>query len=82
MAISYEDLADGFVKLATDPIYDKLEAVGLSSQNAKNELLYIPFVLGKVIRGLMFQFVPGYWQADHTIHRWLDGGFFGRTKQD
>ncbi|CAG7959549.1 unnamed protein product [Penicillium olsonii] len=80
MAVSYEDLAEGFLRLVTDRTYDGLDAVGVSSKNAKNELLYIPFVLGKVIRGLMFQFIPGYWQTEFAVKGFL-GEVFSRKKK-
>jgi hypothetical protein len=70
-AVSYEDLAEGFVKLATLPEYATTTAVGVSSARAENPLLYIPFVFGKIIRGLLFQFVPGYWQTEYAISSYL-----------
>lgn len=73
MAVSYEDLAEGFVRLATMPQYSDIAAIGVSSARAKNVLLYAPFVFGKIIRGLLFQFVPGYWQLEYAITRRLDG---------
>lgn len=72
-AVSYEDLAEAFVQLATAPEYAKTTAVGVSSARAANPLLYVPFVFGKVIRGLLFQFVPGYWQAEYAISAWVAG---------
>jgi hypothetical protein len=72
-AVSYEDLADGFVQLATRPEYATTAAVGVSSARAANPLLYVPFIFGKVIRGLLFQFVPGYWQAEYAILGWFAG---------
>jgi hypothetical protein len=72
-AVSYKDLADGFVQLATRPEYATTAAVGVSSARAANPLLYVPFVFGKVIRGLLFQFVPGYWQAEYAISGWFAG---------
>jgi hypothetical protein len=72
-AVSYEDLADGFVQLATRPDYATTTAIGVSSARAANPLLYVPFVFGKVIRGLLFQFVPGYWQAEYAISGWFAG---------
>ncbi|KAJ0413090.1 hypothetical protein BJY00DRAFT_322519 [Aspergillus carlsbadensis] len=72
-AVSYEDLADGFVQLATRPEYATTAAVGVSSARAASPLLYVPFVFGKVIRGLLFQFVPGYWQAEYAISGWFAG---------
>lgn len=72
-AVSYEDLAEGFVQLAVSPEYAKMTAVGVSSARAANPLLYVPFVFGKVIRGLLFQFVPGYWQAEYAISGWVAG---------
>ncbi|KAL3479611.1 hypothetical protein BJX99DRAFT_255336 [Aspergillus californicus] len=70
-AVSYEDLADGFVQLATLPEYTETTAIGVSSARAENALLYIPFVFGKIIRGLLFQFVPGYWRAEYAVSRQL-----------
>ncbi|KAJ5612509.1 hypothetical protein N7510_005703 [Penicillium lagena] len=67
IAVSYEDLADGFVQLARLPEYANTAAIGVSSARAENQLLYMPFVIGKVIRGLLFQFVPGYWQAEYAL---------------
>ncbi|KAL2825352.1 hypothetical protein BDW59DRAFT_172430 [Aspergillus cavernicola] len=78
-AVSYEDLAEGFVELATLPEYEKITAIGVSSARAENALLYVPFVLGKVIRGLLFQFVPGYWRAEYAISRRL-AGIGGKSK--
>ncbi|KAH8688712.1 hypothetical protein BGW36DRAFT_412685 [Talaromyces proteolyticus] len=73
IAVSYADLADGFVQLATNPTYKEISAIGVSSQGAKKPFLYIPFALGKVIRGLLFQFVPGYWRAEYAISRHMKG---------
>lgn len=73
MAVSYEDLAEGFVRLATMTQYSNTTAIGVSSARAKNPMLYAPFVFGTVIRGLLFQFVPGYWQLEYAITRRLDG---------
>jgi hypothetical protein len=72
-AVSYEDLAEGFVQLATSPEYAKITSVGVSSARAANPLLYVPFIFGKVIRGLLFQFVPGYWKAEYAISEWIAG---------
>ncbi|KAL3441848.1 hypothetical protein BJX65DRAFT_299432 [Aspergillus insuetus] len=72
-AVSYEDLAEGFVQLATRPEYAEISAIGVSSARAANPMLYVPFVFGKVIRGLLFQFVPGYWQAEYAISEWVAG---------
>lgn len=71
MAVSYEDLAEGFVRLATLPEYSNTVAIGVSSARAQNVLLYVPFVIGKVFRGLLFQFMPGYWQAEYALARCL-----------
>ncbi|KUL89163.1 hypothetical protein ZTR_03700 [Talaromyces verruculosus] len=73
MAVSYEDLAEGFVRLATLPEYSNATAIGVSSARAENPVLYAPFVLGKVFRGLLFQFVPGYWQVEYAIARTFSG---------
>jgi oxidoreductase AflX len=78
-AVSYEDLAQGFVHLATLPEYLKTTAIGVSSARAANPILYVPFVLGKVMRGLLFQFVPGYWRAEYAITRTLSG-LLGKEK--
>ncbi|KAJ5833270.1 hypothetical protein N7474_001581 [Penicillium riverlandense] len=71
VAVSYEDLAEGFVQISTNSEFDGIPAVGVSSARAENYLLYIPFVLGKVLRGLLFKFVPGYWQAEYAVSRYL-----------
>lgn len=71
MAVSYEDLAEGFVRLVTLPEYSNTVAIGVSSARAQNVLLYVPFVIGKVFRGLLFQFMPGYWQAEYALARCL-----------
>ena len=71
IAVSYEDLAEGFVQLATGlKFVDDAVGVGVSSQ-AERPMLYVPFVLGKVLRGLLFQFVPGYWKAEYAVSRFL-----------
>lgn len=67
MACSYEDLAEGFVRICTSASLQNVSAVGVSSARAENVILYAPFVLGKVFRGLAFQFIPGYWQAEYWI---------------
>ncbi|KAL2838536.1 hypothetical protein BJY01DRAFT_250910 [Aspergillus pseudoustus] len=79
MAVSYEDLAEGFVRLATMAEYSNVSAIGVSSARAANPLLYAPFVLGKVFRGLLFQFVPGYWRAEYAIARRVSG-LWGKGK--
>ncbi|KAL4888643.1 hypothetical protein BDV59DRAFT_210986 [Aspergillus ambiguus] len=81
MAVSYEDLADGFVQVATIPKYRDIGAVGISSKRAANPILYAPFVMGKIFRGLLFQFVPGYWQAEYAISRFLTGLGMKQTAQ-
>ncbi|KAL4903424.1 hypothetical protein BDW74DRAFT_179841 [Aspergillus multicolor] len=73
IAVSYEDLAEGFVRLASEPQYADVAATGVSSKRAESEMLYIPFVFGKVIRGLAFQFVPGFWQAEYASAAWSSG---------
>jgi hypothetical protein len=67
MACSYEDLAEGFVRVCTSASLENLPCIGVSSARAENPMLYAPFVLGKVFRGLAFQFIPGYWQAEYWI---------------
>ncbi|GFF56821.1 averufin oxidase A homolog [Aspergillus lentulus] len=67
MACSYEDLAEGFVRVCTSASLENQPRIGVSSARAKNPMLYAPFVLGKVFRGLAFQFIPGYWQAEYRI---------------
>lgn len=72
IAVSYEDLAEGFVQLATGlKSADDAVGIGVSSQRAERPMLYVPFVLGKVLRGLLFQFVPGYWKAEYAVSRFL-----------
>lgn len=71
LAVSYEDLAEGFVQVATLSEYENVAAVGVSSQRAANPLLYIPFIIGRVVRGLIMQFVPGYWQTEYAISRYI-----------
>jgi hypothetical protein len=73
MAVSYEDLAEGFVQLVMLPEYVNTPAIGVSSVRAKNPLLYISFIFGKVIRGLLFQFMPGYWRAEYAFSGWFAG---------
>lgn len=67
MACSYEDLAEGFVHACTSASLQNLPCIGVSSARAENVMLYAPFVLSKVFRGLAFQFIPGYWQAEYWI---------------
>ena len=67
MACSYEDLAEGFVHVCVSASLENLPRIGVSSARAENVMLYAPFVLGKVFRGLAFQFIPGYWQAEYWI---------------
>lgn len=76
IAVSYEDLAEGFVQLVTGRFADDTVGVGVSSQKAKRPVLYVPFVLGKVFRGLFFRFVPGYWRAEYAV-----SGFVGRWQK-
>jgi hypothetical protein len=67
MACSYEDLAEGFLQVCTSASLQDLPCIGVSSARAESVMLYAPFVLGKVFRGLAFQFIPGYWQAEYWI---------------
>ncbi|CAI7587892.1 unnamed protein product [Penicillium manginii] len=67
MACSYEDLAEGFLHVFTSASLQSLPRVGISSARAENVILYAPFVLGKVFRGLAFQLIPGYWQIEYWI---------------
>jgi hypothetical protein len=69
IAAYYEHLAELYSKMTSANIYAKVDAVGLSSRSAENELRYLPFVFGKVIRKLMFLFVLGYWQTENTIYK-------------
>lgn len=66
-ACSYEDLAEGFIQVLEKSSYRDLSRIGVSSRRAENAMLYVPFVIGKVLRGLAFQFIPGYWQAEYFI---------------
>ena len=50
---------------------DDAVGVGVSSQRAERKMLYVPLVLEKVLRGLLFQFVPGYWKAEYAVSRFL-----------
>ncbi|BCR84120.1 uncharacterized protein ACHE_11523S [Aspergillus chevalieri] len=64
IAVSYEDLAEGFVQLAPGLKFaDNAVGIGLSSQRAERPM----FVLGKVLRGLLFQSVPWYWKAEYAV---------------
>ncbi|GIJ90434.1 hypothetical protein Asppvi_009388 [Aspergillus pseudoviridinutans] len=67
IACSYEDLAEGFVRVCTSAPLENLPRIGVSSARAENPLLYAPFTLGKIFRGLAFQFIPGYWQTEYWI---------------
>ncbi|QKX62866.1 uncharacterized protein TRUGW13939_10031 [Talaromyces rugulosus] len=67
MACSYEDLAEGFLQVYTSASLQNLPRIGVSSGRAENGMLYAPFVIGKVFRGLAFQFIPGYWQVEYWI---------------
>jgi len=73
MACSYEDLAVGFVHICASTSLKNLSCIGVSSARAEKVMLYAPFVLGKVFRGLAFQFIPGYWQAEYWITARLQG---------
>ncbi|OJJ86405.1 uncharacterized protein ASPGLDRAFT_56018 [Aspergillus glaucus CBS 516.65] len=66
----------GFVQLVIGRFADDTVGVGVSSQKAKRPVLYVPFVLGKVFRGLLFRFVPGYWKAEYAV-----SGFVGRWQK-
>lgn len=59
IAVSYEDLAEGFVQLATGRFADDVTGIGVPSQRAERPMLYVPFVLGKILKRLLFQFMPG-----------------------
>ena len=67
IACSYEDLAEGFIMVCTLPSYREEHNIAVSSARAENTMLYAPFIFGKVLRGLAFQFIPFYWRAEYFI---------------
>lgn len=61
MAVSYSDLGEGFVELATKDAYNQLDAVGVSSKGGNDVGKYWMELLSRVVRGLIQGYFPGYW---------------------
>ncbi len=60
LTATYGDLAAAFVELATEPAYNDLSAVGVSSRGGDN-LKYAPLMGYWIIKGLCAHFIPGFW---------------------
>ncbi|KAL2438380.1 Oxidoreductase stcQ [Exophiala dermatitidis] len=68
LAVSYPDLAAGFVELATVPGYEKLKAVGVSSKKGDQPAKYGPELARRVLKGFC-AYIPGFW----TVHSLVAG---------
>ncbi|KAM5527606.1 hypothetical protein FOXYSP1_19968 [Fusarium oxysporum f. sp. phaseoli] len=68
LAVSYADLGEGFVELATEDSYHDLKAVGVSSKGGDNFPKYGAELLSRVVRGMLAGYMPGYW----TIKNFMD----------
>ncbi|KAJ9603447.1 hypothetical protein H2200_012225 [Cladophialophora chaetospira] len=76
LTATYADLAAAFVELATEPAYDDLTAVGVSSKHGDNPLKYGPLMGYWIIKGLCAQFIPGFWPVHDSVTAftaWLIG---------
>ncbi|KAK2024771.1 hypothetical protein LX32DRAFT_666476 [Colletotrichum zoysiae] len=63
LAVSYADLGAAFAELVTEEAYEKIGAVGVTSNLAKEGFSrYASEILYRVIRGLMASFIPGFWR--------------------
>jgi NAD(P)H-binding len=65
LTATYADLAAGFVEAATTEGYENLDAIGVSSLGPEGFLKYGPELLRRVVKGLLAQYVPGFW----AMHR-------------
>lgn len=64
LGVSYADLGAAFVELATQPKYESLEQVGVSSTGGDSGLRYAPIIVSRISAGLFANYFPG----SHTIH--------------
>jgi oxidoreductase AflX len=69
LACTYEDLADAFVELATNPAYDKVGAVGASNANGDDYARYAPILFSMIFRGVLAKYIPAFWTIHDTLFR-------------
>jgi hypothetical protein len=67
IAVSYADLGEAFVELATRQSYSQLGAVGVSSKGGNNIKKYWFELLSRVVRGFIEGYVPGYWPIKNRL---------------
>ncbi|KAF4974542.1 hypothetical protein FZEAL_8566 [Fusarium zealandicum] len=67
LTVAYADLGAGFAELATNPAFDKLEAVGVSSRGGGAYGKYGPEIAWRIITGLISGYVPGYWPVRRLL---------------
>ena len=81
LTATYADLAAAIAELATNPEYDGLSTVGVSSRGGDNYLKYGPLLGYWIIKGLCAQYMPGFWwMHDTTVKstRWFWEGLGGK----
>ncbi|PNS21431.1 hypothetical protein CAC42_1210 [Sphaceloma murrayae] len=61
LSIAYEDLGGAFTELATNQQYWDLGAVMPFSRGGDQPSRYAPIIVGRVSRGLLASYVPGFW---------------------
>ncbi|OLN97968.1 Averufin oxidase A [Colletotrichum chlorophyti] len=72
LAVSYADLGAAFAELATEPAYESVDAVGVTSGLSKEGFpRYGREIMTRVVRGLLATFVPGFWRINDMLDRVL-----------
>ncbi|KAH7000655.1 hypothetical protein EDB80DRAFT_687236 [Ilyonectria destructans] len=69
VAVSYSDLGDAMVELATQEAYSQLDAVGVSSKGDNFLRKYGLELLSRIARGLVAGYMPGYWRMKNFKNR-------------
>ncbi|KAK9423178.1 putative NAD(P)-binding domain-containing protein [Seiridium unicorne] len=70
LAVSYADLGAAFAELALERSYDKLGAVGVSSQGGDAFGKYGLELASRMVVGLLAGYVPGYWSLAALLKNW------------
>ncbi|KAM0820925.1 putative NAD(P)-binding domain-containing protein [Seiridium cardinale] len=70
LAVSYADLGAAFAELALERSYDKLGAVGVSSQGGDAFGKYGLELASRMVIGLLAGYVPGYWSLAALLKNW------------
>lgn len=67
LACTYQDLAAGFVAVATSKDYEGVDAIGVSSKAGDKFVKYLPTIFYKISKGLMAMYIPGFWYLHDLV---------------